>query len=177
MKKILILTAILCSLTSCENNSEQLQDPKAEFDKNIELFLESVEIIPQGRVVNLEGTNSKIFTLKLHDSSYKPLKSYALDGEEFVDDGTYNDKIANDGIYTSVQTQNQTEISNLKQYISIKSEKFKYISDQTNLKTNGGEIGCKIRHVNTGKSLFGFSCAANIGCFELYDCSFKITWN
>lgn len=176
MKKILVLSAILCALTSCETTNEQLQDSKAEFDKNIELFLESVEIIPQGRVINLDGTNSKIFILKLHDSLYKPLKSYALDGEEFVDDGMYNDIVANDGIYTSLQTQNQTEISDLKQNISIKSDKFKYISNQTNHKTKGGEFGCKIRHVTKGKSLLGFSCSANIGCFELYDCSFKITW-
>jgi hypothetical protein len=124
----------------------------------------------------LEGTNSKIFILKLHDSAYKPLKSYALDGEEFVDNGMYNDKIANDGIYTSVQTQNNAEISDLKQNISIKSEKFKYFSSQTNSKIKGGEFGCSIRHVTKGKSLLGNSCGNNIGCFELYDCSFKITW-
>jgi len=176
MKKILILSAVLFSLVSCENNSEQLQDPNAEFDKNIELFLKSVEIIPLGRIANVEGTYSKVFKLKLYDLNYKPLNSYALNGEEFVDNGTFNDKKANDGIYTSVQTQNENLIIDLNQNISFKSENFNYLSDQTNLKTKGGEFGCSIRHTKKGSSILGFSCAKNIGCFELYDCSFKFTW-
>ena len=176
MRKKFILLAIISLLVSCENNNDQLQDAKTEFDKNIVLFLESVEIIPQKRTKNSYGEYFKTFILKLNDLNYKPLKSYALNGEEFVDDGTINDLVKNDGIYTSVLTDETDVKFDLSQNISFKSDKFKYNDNQIFQKSNGGEFGCKIKHVRTGKSLLGFSCAANIGCFELTDCSFKITW-
>lgn len=163
-------------MLSCDNNSELSPDSTAQFDENIALFLESVEIIPKGRVKTTNSKFAKILILKLHDVKYQTLKSYILDGEEFVDNGTSNDLIVNDRVYTSVISNDFDIKFDLTQNISFKSDNFKYFAKQLNQKTKGGEFGCKIRHTRQGKSLLGFSCSANIGCFELYDCSFKLTW-
>lgn len=173
MKKIkfLLLSFLtLTALNSCNKETEEMSTIDQE--KNAKLFLESVEIKPASRIELSNGKFARTFTLKLHDSNYKPMNSYIIDSEDFTDDGKFNDLRANDGIYTSILQQNDNvAFDQNTKLVSFKSESFKY-----NTNSRGGEFGCKIRHVRTGTSVLGFSCNTSFGCYELYDCEFKITW-
>jgi hypothetical protein len=189
MKKLLLLfIPVIITLTGCKKessvpsddsqlNKEYNQLSQKEKEQNAELFFEAVEILPKGRIRISDSKYARVFTLRIHDSKYLPLISYALNGEEFTDDGKWNDLVAKDGVYTSVFVED-SDINHLNYNpnSSFKSEKFKYSDHNSNLKSIGGEFSCKIRRSYTGTTILGFSCATNLGCIELYDCSFKITW-
>lgn len=189
MKRLLILIVpVIIILAGCKKESSAPSDvsqfkddynqlSQKEKEKNADLFFEAVEILPKGRISISEGKYARVFTLRIHDSKYIPLISYALNGEEFTDDGKWNDLVAKDGIYTSIFLEN-SDINPVDYYpnCSFKSEKFKYSDPNSNLKSFGGEFSCKIRRTYTGTTILGFSCANSLGCIELYDCSFKITW-
>ncbi len=190
MKKLLILfIPVIIILTGCKKEKSipsdvsQLKDDynqlsQKEKEKNAELFFEAVEILPKRRISITDGKYAKVFSLRIHDPKYIPLISYALNGEEFTDDGKWNDLVAKDGVYTSISVEN-SDINpvDYNPNSSFKSEKFKYSDQNSNLKSMmGGEFGCKIRRSFTGKTILGFSCENSLGCIELYDCSFKFTW-
>ena len=95
------------------------------------------------------------------------IDTYVIDGVEYTDTGKYNDLKAGDGIYTSVKL-----FPNPKSQVSayLISDDFKYTTQLNNVASKI-KIGCKVRHVRTGTTILGDSCAKNCCCcLELYDC-------
>ena len=176
LKICLMLIAVILFNSACSNESDN-QLVESIVDKNTNIFLESVAIIPQSRVDLPNGKFARNFILDIYDENYKPLSIYTLNNEDFSDNGLQNDKVTNDGIYTSALTENtDVDLSSLQNNITFKSDKFKHNNNNKNLQTEGGKIGCKFYHTNKGTSLLGFSCGNIGGCIVFYDCSFEISW-
>jgi hypothetical protein len=115
--------------------------------------------------------SARTFTIINFDQNYKVIDTYVIDGVEYTDTGKYNDLKAGDGIYTSVKL-----FPNPKSQVSayLISDDFKYTTQLNNVASKI-KIGCKVRHVRTGTTILGDSCAKNCcGCLELYDC--EISW-
>ncbi|MBP9793713.1 MAG: hypothetical protein KBC56_06915 [Flavobacterium sp.] len=146
----------------------------ASFGQNFE---ESVAIKIGNRIAAKNSgltKSARTFTLVNYESAYKLLPYYVLNGVDFTDDGKYNDVIAGDGIYTSVEllpnVKSKTDLSE----IYLMSDKFRYGDNLTSAKGKI-KVGCKIRYVRKGKSLLGDDCATNCcGCIEFYDCEISI---
>lgn len=115
MKKILLGLLVSLSILSCESDSreENLSQESAVINKNvlsktdpateIELFTKSVAIIK----FNYGQTPSESVPLTVrmisYDENYELLPVYKYDGVEYSDNGLFNDAVAGDGIYTSVE--------------------------------------------------------------------------
>ena len=155
--------------TSCQDDDTSIELEENKIEQNMKQFMNSVEIVPLGRIALDDDKSTRIFSLNIYDKTYSPLSAYSLDGEVFVDDGSSYDKVANDGVYTSTQIRNKPAIT-LNDNIVFRSEDF-----TSSISQKGGvKIGCKIGWTQKGTSLLGDSCNTSIGCTYFYDCSFEI---
>jgi hypothetical protein len=114
-------------------------------------------------------TNESYITFKIenYDGEFVLRPVYVIDGVDFVDTGDFNDRVAGDGIYTSLQSEVLSNAKKRSENRIVMSDKFKFKS-----KTSKVKIGCKFRSTHKGKTWLGNSCTS--GCIELYDCSFEI---
>jgi len=126
----------------------------------------------------IEKTNGKFYyELTLKDFSGQNLlpEGFGLSGHTFMDNGNFNDKKANDGIYTAKE---ETSIAKLREHpitqTVIYDESFKF---ENKLKISQRGVGCKIRSCGCpcddgincpACSIFGFNC------WTIYDCEFII---
>ncbi len=129
------------------------------------------------RVLSKDGDLSKsaiTFTIMNYNKEYKILNHYAINGVDFVDDGSYNDLKADDGIYTFVEL-----LPALKGKVAADSyfvgDDFKHWKafETAKIKIT---IKCKIRHIYTGTTILGFSCDTPVGCIEYYDCTAEVSF-
>ena len=171
MKNVIFFSLIFMGMLNSCNKAEDDQLFFVDQEKNTKIFLEAVEILPQGRIKLSEGNYARIFNLNIYNQDYHPRISYSLNGEEFTDDGKFNDLVAGDGVYTSVEKRSvDLEKPQFKQ-LSFVSEQFIF----TKYEEKGSvTVGCKVRHIRQGSSLFGVSCENWFGCFEFYDCEIEI---
>lgn len=159
--------------TAFLNSCDEKETPATDFidqEKNAQIFLESVAIIPLGRTKISENQYAKIIRLEIYNDLYIPLTSYAINGEDFTDDGEFNDMIAEDGIYTSTITDSNSQLY-LEENVVFVSNNFQ------NLNLKKFEITCKFRHIREGNSALGLSCENWVGCIELYDCEVTFGWD
>jgi hypothetical protein len=173
MKKFILISFISIIMLNCRNKAD---DEIIDQERNTEIFMESVEILPQGRIKVSEGNFARIFVLNIFDPDYQPLTNFILNGEEFSDDGKFNDLVAGDGIYTSLVLRDTDVPRPQLKELSFSSEKFKYRDNE--LKGGGVKVGCDISHTRSGNSLLGFSCENWFGCFEFSNCRVELefTW-
>jgi hypothetical protein len=129
MKQLNLIFAItiLFSVFSCESTEEAEAVP--EFNKK--QFLESVAIIGPFTSDLGNGIFSKAVEIKDMSGNLKLSGVFKLNGSEYSDKGLFNDQIAGDGIYTSVEVF-KTEKINQKisnEAIAMVSSKFKYANE------------------------------------------------
>lgn len=172
MKNLLLISVISAiMLNGCNKTDDEIVDQ----ERNAEIFLESVEILPQGRIKVTEGNFARIFVLNIFDTDYQPLTNFILNGEEFSDDGKFNDQVAGDGIYTSLVLRDTDVPRPQLKELSFSSEKFKYRENE--LKGGSVKVGCDISHTRSGRSLLGVSCSNWFGCFEFSNCRIELEYN
>jgi hypothetical protein len=168
---IFFLFVVQVFLTSCSKENQLSTE-----ELSSKYFEESVVIISQPNIKSKSEENMVVRTFQLisFNSDYFLESRYCIDGVDYFDDGTYNDLIANDGIYSSaILLPIPSEKSNVNQYELAKSVKFKYNSELNNLlNIKTWWLECDMRVTHTGTSVLGFSCAS--GCIELYNCRFHI---
>jgi hypothetical protein len=118
MKKLHKLIAILSFFILISNNVNGQKNQNSGFE-------ESVAIITQGRI-NVKNSKMSARAVKLinFNKSYKLPKKIFLNKIELTDDGKGYDKIANDGVYTSIDLYPNLK-GNPKEYI-ITFSAFKY---------------------------------------------------
>ena len=181
------MLVILMMMSSCENensNSREMDD-----------FVESVAILQHGISTELKGlcTEDLIpLTVELMDFSNKIdlRQAYIIDDIEYCDNGLFNDEVANDGIYTSVEKfaikdepVKKVAATETTIYLS-KSESFKYedeleryVSKKKSIAKIVVKISCKFRTAPCPETSWWNECWFTDGpctCIEFYDCEFII---
>ncbi|WP_353118414.1 hypothetical protein [Myroides odoratus] len=148
-KTILTLTfSLLLGLVSCSNDETIIKD-ELVINENSTLAADistDVAILNKGYIKNKNCPDSNLFTKQIEiinfDSSKQLDNVYMINGEEYVDNGSYNDEISNDGTYTSVnqyyikesqKLQDQIKLEETEKTYSLsKGENFKYEKELEN---------------------------------------------
>lgn len=105
----------------------------------------------------------------------KLLPAYMINGLEYCDNGKYNDKVAGDGIFTSVVNVRVTNLpkGTAKKYTASPALKYQS-ANKTEIK-----FGCKVRLVTCPESSWYNSCwpfSSPCTCVEFYDCEAEISF-
>jgi hypothetical protein len=168
----LLLTLLVVSCSKEDDNNSNLEA------SHMKRFEESV-LLKSDLPVSLSSTSKKnadtnesyiTFKIENYDNEFVLRPVYVIDGVDFVDTGDFNDRVAGDGIYTSLQSEVLSNAKKSSKSKIVMSDEFKF---KNKLTTNMVEIDCKFRMTYKGKSSwFGNSCSG--GCIELYDCHFKV---
>ncbi|QQU03461.1 hypothetical protein [Myroides odoratus] len=140
------LTALITlGLTSCSNEEEATTKTNTLSELSLkEASIDTdVAFIDHGYVKNNNCPNSTLYIKQMEilnfDNSKKLDHVYMIEGQEYSDTGTFNDEIAGDGIYTSVNQFKFKEGKELEQFEKLQDleknhfvhigDKFKYEKD------------------------------------------------
>ena len=138
------------------------------------LFFRSVAIVPRSHLMVNGGTEfAQQFSLLRFDESYTPLDSYIVNNVDYTDDGKFNDKVAGDGVYTSVITKPIASYVEVPFGIAFAAEDFEHhdeAASEFHIK-----FKCKLRTTYAGYSAMGFPCSWG-GCVEIYACKGEISF-
>jgi len=180
-KILLILLIVFGGLTSCQKDSNEKNDFKEKFE-------ESVALIQQD-LMNSESLKSSeyaiIIELKDFSGEIELNPVYKIDCIEYCDNGLFNDEIAGDGIYTSVEKFNIDNLKFSNNTVKIgKSTKFKYNEqlksylNQDAFKLLKISAGCSVRWVECPDEHWYDTDLFGEGCLEFYDChaEFELSW-
>lgn len=181
MKQVRILLAITITLSifSCESTEEAV--PKF----NNEQFLESVAIIGPFTTDLGNGTLAKAIEIKDMSGTLELSGVFKLNGSEYSDKGLFNDQIAGDGIYTSVEVFKMEEVNqNLPEIIAMVSSKFKYADEpivarhaSVNGRTKTIKIACESITLEECKDEHWWDTDwFGEPCIYLSGCSFDFEW-
>jgi len=146
----------------------------ANFNVKAQSFEESVLVITKG-AISVDKLYAQTVEVKNFDPSLRMESTLSLNFVDFNDDGRGNDKVAGDGIYTSVKLYKQP----VEEGLVFKSDLFKYrkqldalLNSNTTSKFSI-KLSCKVRRVHSGYTILGTDCATH-WCVELYDCTVDV---
>lgn len=176
---IIFSLVILSSCTSIKNTIDKNDSEK-------QLFLESVALIQKDAEKIKDDQNENVYLLKLEIRDFsKKVKlkpAYIVENIEYCDNGKYNDKIANDGIYTSVSKyviSDKESINLLKKTIINKSQNFRY-NDRLDKYVYGisVEVGCDVKTVTCPETSWYNECwfGSPCTCIEFSNCKASIKY-
>jgi hypothetical protein len=113
MKKMFLLLGVTVFMLSCGKKNSQPSASASNVDSNPK-FDESVALFQQTNtnVQSREKSTKVAYTFEMIDFSGDLTLGnvYKLEGIEYCDNGLFNDEIAGDGIYTSVETFSNSPI-------------------------------------------------------------------
>jgi len=188
INKFIFALLAIAILSSCEDNISGLENnansrdwplTTTEFNGADPFFEESVAIIQRGAVQDPDDKNSYIFFVELKDFSGKLSlnEQYTIGKIVYSDNGKYQDEIAGDGIYTSIQSYrvlNKDDnpdvfdytLINISDSFKYKDELESYISNEKSQKTTMGKIkvkfGCKVRTITCPETHWWNSCGLSV---------------
>lgn len=185
LKLVTLLSLLGLFFISCnENEISNEQFSKIGFD-------ESVLILGEG----ISGESSKFggeMPIKLDIVNFNPdfelEENYVIEGYHFSDDGKYNDEIAGDGIYTSLETfstengksleLSRFEKNSIGGNFKFQDELNQYLENKGLSNKGEGSDGfgikfsCKLRLVScSGTPCWPWTTCT---CIEYYDCEISI---
>ncbi len=185
---LLVLTFTIPSITNAQNTENPTIINPKNADKNEALtanqFLESVLVVRRLGDANSRSKTKKALEIELvnFNSSKKFLPAYLIDGIEYNDNGKFNDKIAGDGIFTSVTKHLVKGVPVDISEIGSIAAQFKYQNQLKNYKssTRGLEVtfSCKTRIVVCPETSWWNNCwplSSPCTCVEFYDCEVSVT--
>nr|WP_314494659.1 hypothetical protein [uncultured Chryseobacterium sp.] len=196
MKNLLkSIIAILFVLNSCQDDSDAVQKigDKISVETNAnaaktfaspEEFVNSVALLQQGGFEDRLNPEKTFLLMEIKDFSgnIQLNEAYQIKGIEYNDNGKFNDKVANDGIYTSVESfkiKNKEEVLN--SFIVNKAESFKYETALSEYMTdvNGKrsiKFGCKVRNIKCPQTSWYNTCiwGSSCTCVDFYDCDISV---
>jgi len=193
LKKFFLILVIALSILSCDqksniNDTEQITNSKVKFSESTAMFQsflqteddlktsgDTIEVILQMEVVDFE--NQVMMT------------EMFIDGIQYSDDGQYNDLVAGDGIFSSIESH-QLIISsqkNLKKEMVIvhKGSAFKFEQELNSFIQNQFDtdkeplitIGCDFDIVECTETSWWNTCwpfSSPCNCVEFTDCHVEI---
>ena len=177
--KIITVLVLLVSSNVFAQNDKTIVDPKKAGQLealNGKELMESVIFIQDFTSFQGGKTISKPMTIEIvnYHPTKKLLPAYMINGLEFNDNGKFNDQIAGDGIFTSVEN---VVVTGLPKEVTTRftaSPLFKYQSAN-----RGGSIGCKVRTIRCPETNWMNSCwplSSPCTCIDFYECEFEINW-
>jgi len=177
--KIITVCILLVSTGMFAQNSKTIVNPEKSGKLqalDAQELLESVVFVQdftpfQGRKVGARPITIEIVN---YHPTKKLLPAYMINGLEYCDNGKYNDKVAGDGIFTSVQN---VTVKNLPKGTGKKYTASPALKHQS---ANKSEIkfGCKVRTVTCPETNWWNSCwplSSPCTCVEFYDCEVEIS--
>jgi hypothetical protein len=181
-----ISTIALLSCNTLQNKSDLENLNEVKFEEAIVLFqnIMPVKSLKNGQTIEI------VLTLELvsFDENVPISSEYYIDGIQYTDDGQFNDSVAGDGIYTSIQiylvSADFLELKNsLGNAILHKGYNFKYeaeLEKYLNAKfpeKASVKFGCKVRLVTCSETNWWNVCwplPSPCTCVEFYDCYTEI---
>ena len=175
-----VITLILLMLMSVNVGAQEKKN-----SLTLKEFSESVLIVQD--FTNVRINKSKALEIKiLNFHSEKELESaYMINGIEYCDNGKFKDKVAGDGIYTSVKNikiiklQEKSVMLNMNEAFKHDKELNKYLDDKLNV---SGKVkvkfGCKTRLASCPETSWWNDCwfGSPCTCIELHDCEIEIEY-
>lgn len=125
-----------------------------------------------------------IIELVNFNSGRKLLPAYKINGVEYCDNGKHNDKVAGDGIFTSVSSYSVKGSAASLSARGATSNRFKYAQSLQSFRNGkyGSDqrdvgLSCKIRLVTCAETTWYNSCwplSSPCTCVEFYDCEVSL---
>lgn len=193
LNSIFAILSILFVLTSCQDDNDTVQQKEnqipatnsvAKTFATPEEFVNSVALLQQGGFADPSNPEKTFLLMEIKDFSgnIQLNEAYQINGIEYNDNGKFNDKVANDGIYTSVESYkiiNHEEVMNT--IIVNKAELFNYEEALSKYLTdiNGKRViklGCKVRNIKCPQTSWYNTCiwGSSCTCVDFYDCELSI---
>tara|TARA_R110001632_G_scaffold71453_5_gene165765 strand:- start:831 stop:1424 length:594 start_codon:yes stop_codon:yes gene_type:complete len=189
MLSMLLLLSVNISAQS--RDSKTIIDPQNPGDAiplSPQEFEESVLFIQDLSEFIGKSALKKPLTIELinFNSKRKLLPAYKINGVEYSDNGKFNDKVAGDGIFTSVNSHSVKGSTKALSERGAKSTKFKYTQQLSSFRSGkfgpsklGIGFSCKVRLVTCPESSWYNSCwplSSPCTCVEFYDCEVSINF-
>ncbi|WP_172917240.1 hypothetical protein [Capnocytophaga canis] len=190
LSKITFILSLLIIFSSCSKDNLTSNGSEPTFETSV-IIIQNNDFFNTHNSKSLESFALKV-TLKSFDSDFKLSPVYKFDGIEYCDNGLFNDEVAGDGVYTSVQKFNSLPERNLDSDITInKSDKFQHSEKlnsflQANYTNNDNNIyaklkpklsikfGCKVRLVDCPNTHWYNTSFFGEPCVEFYDCEASV---
>ena len=188
---LILLTICVSSLSLAQISESTILDPTDatdgiplppdRYESSVILIRDYNEI----RQRSTEGKQALTFTMVNFDKRYKLLPAYLINGIEYCDNGRYNDAVAGDGVFTSVQKYNVTLSKSANGVNISKGSNFayekdlqKYINRSLSGRSDSGiEVKCKIRTITCPETNWWNSCwplSSPCTCIDFYDCEISV---
>lgn len=176
-----------CKTSDNKNEVDTLKEPR--FDEAVALFQ---KVVPTKSLKDGE-TIEIVLTVDLvsFDENVPICNEYYIDSIQYTDDGQYNDLVAGDGTYTSIQSfqvnsdslelkSGQIGMTYLHKGADFKYEKelAKYINTRYTEKAAGVSVSCKMRLVECPETSWWNTCwplPSPCTCVEFYDCEVSVS--
>lgn len=177
--KIITVFTLLMSSTVIAQNSKTIVNPEKAGKVQA---LSASELMESAVFVQdftpFQGKTALAQPMTIEIVNYHPTKkllpAYMINGIEYNDNGKYNDKVAGDGIFTSVRN---VTVKGLPKGTSKKYNASSSLRYQSANKSEIG-IGCKVRTVTCPETNWWNSCwplSSPCTCVEFYDCEVTIS--
>ncbi|PCI31605.1 MAG: hypothetical protein COB60_11060 [Flavobacteriaceae bacterium] len=186
---VLFLSLVFSSCSKDETSTEALA---LSFDESVAIIQYSNNILSKTK----SSEEAIIIEIKNFNSDLVLKTEYYIDGIQYTDDGQFNDEIAGDGLFTSIQTylsknlksSNTQDELNLGQNFKFNNElksflkkKYGYNTATNNFAKSTAlakiKFGCKVRTVVCPETSWWNSCwplSSPCTCVEFYDCEASI---
>ena len=184
---VLAMIGIACEKNGSEqiNSINHVNGIEESNNKLLNLFNSSVAIIWSGYAYEAE-----IAPYQLKIVSFNNLvllkNQYFIDGVAYTDDGKFNDLVAGDGLYTSVNKLSyksdldRTDVVNFNEVFKYQDELYKYMHDAGDVaEKTSVSLSCKIRIARCPETNWWNSCwplESPCNCIEFYDCELTLTY-
>lgn len=173
-----VITLTMVVLASINVNAQEKKN-----SLTLKEFSESVLIMQD--FTNVRINKSKALKIKiLNFHSEKQLESaYMINGIEYCDNGKFNDKVAGDGIYTSVKNikviklQEKSVLLNMNEDFKHDKELNKYLDDKLNVSSKTKlKVSCKMSLETCPETSWWNDCwfGSPCTCIQFRDCEIEV---
>jgi len=192
--KVAFTALIGLALFSCTTDENKFPNDELGFNESVAI----IEPAFSSYLYNKVDEGLLIIELKNFNPHFKLSTQYKIKGVKYTDDGTFEDKIAGDGIYTAINKVTLNEMKsftesklnfgpefkfteNLKEYLDD-NYSISELGNTTSEKIKGGiSLGCKVRLITCPETGFWDTCwplSSPCTCVDFYDCEigFDITF-
>ena len=192
--KVAFTALIGLALFSCTTDENKFPNDELGFNESVAI----IEPAFSSYLYNKVDEGLLIIELKNFNPHFKLSTQYKIKEVKYTDDGTFEDKIAGDGIYTAINKVTLNEMKsftesklnfgpefkfteNLKEYLDD-NYSISELGNTTSEKIKGSiSLGCKVRLITCPETGFWDTCwplSSPCTCVDFYDCEigFDITF-
>ncbi|MGI9526836.1 MAG: hypothetical protein ACR2MS_06990 [Weeksellaceae bacterium] len=164
---------------------------ESTFDNSVAIILYSQSFKSKAKI----GEEANIIEIRNFSNDFVLNSEYYIEGIQYTDNGEFNDEIAGDGLYTSIQTfpkdsrksKNSLDKLSFGQDFKFNKELKRYLKSKyggqsgsnSRLPESGGKMkfGYKVRTIACPETGWWNSCyplSSPCTCVEFYDCELSV---